>query len=446
MKRRSLLAALGLGALGLAGLDLASRGPRARAQVAAPIRFVAIATPNGTIRSAWGTRRSDDDFTLGDVLAPLAPFRDRMLVLTGAHMEVARTGPGSGHQRGLGTLLTGQPLLPGDFCGGRNCFTGRSGWAAGPSIDQLIAAGPAGAARLRSLELGVRVVGANNRHRIAYRGAGDPLAPDDDPFRVYERLFRGASESREDLARRRRERGSVLDVTRAELAELRGEAPAEQREAIDAHLESIRALERELDREAEARACEAPALGEPFDPSSVRRYPEASRLTLDLLASALACDATRVATVLYSGAASMQTFRWIGVDVPHHTLSHEPDDDLAARDALVRIDAWHAGEIARFVERLASIPEGDGTMLDHTIVLWGNELSQGNLHLHDDMHFVVLGGARAGLRGGRWLDLRGHPHADLLLTLARAAGRTDLTTFGAEGFCTGPLTELGEIG
>ncbi len=442
MRRRALLAGLGLGALGLAGLSVSGPRLRVHAQQGARLRFVVIVTPCGTIRSAWGTRRSDADFGLGEILAPFAPLRDQLLVLQGTHMRVARTGPGSGHQQGMGALLTGEPLLPGAFCGGNDCFNGTSGWAAGPSIDQRIAEGAAGGARLRSLELGVRLGGANNRHRVAYRGADDPLPPEDDPARVYERLFAGSGTDLELLRRRRAERASVLDLTRAELADLRGDQDAQGRLALDAHLDSIRDVERELDREAEASACAPPALGEAFDSHESRRYPQSSRLTLDLLATALACDATRVATVVYSGAASMQTFRWLGVREAHHTLSHEPDSNEEAREKLVRIDAWYAGEIARFAQRLASIPEGEGTLLDHTIVLWGNELSKGNLHSHENMHFVVVGGSRAGLGLGRWLDLGDRPHADLLLTLARRMGCT-LDTFGAEGFCTGPIDALG---
>lgn len=446
MKRRAMLTGLGLAALGLAGIDLASgRVARGAAQRPnPPARLVVIVTPCGTIRSAWGTRRSDGDFTLGEVLSPLAGLRDQLIVMQGLQMRVARTGPGSGHQQGLGALLTGQPLLPGDFCGGVNCFNGTSGWAAGPSIDQVIAGGEAGRARLRSLELGVRIGGANNRHRVAYRGANDPLPPDDDPFRVYERLFASAASDVETLRRRRVERASVLDLATHDLRELGARASAVDRPRIDAHLESIREVERALDREAEQNRCEAPTPEAPFDADASARYPDASRLQLDLLASALACDATRVATVLYSGAASIQTFRWLGIREPHHVLSHEPDGDDDAREKLVRIDAWYAGEIARFAQRLASIPEGDGTVLDHTIVLWGNELSKGNIHSHDNMHLCTIGGSRLGLVPGRWLDLGDRPHADLLLTLARVMGR-ELETFGAEGHCTGPLDALTSV-
>jgi hypothetical protein len=441
MRRRALIKGLGaFGAAALAGIDLGDA--RLRAQRRSPTRFVAIITPNGTIRSAWGTRRTDTRFTLGEVLAPLEPLRDQLLVLQGTHMRIARTGPGSGHQQGIGAVLTGQPLLPGEFCGGIGCFNGTSGWPAGMSIDQCIADGPAGGARLRSIELGVRVMTATNRDRVSHRGPNLPLPPDDSPTRIYERLFAGVGESRAALRHRREARGSVLDLHRTELFEIRERIAREQRHAIDAHLESIREIERELDREADARACRPPEIGDPFDPHDTRRYPDASRTMLDMLATALACDATRVATVLYSGAASMQTFRWIGIPEAHHPLSHEPDSDEEARRKLVRIDAWYAGEVARFAQRLASIPEGDGTMLDHTIIFWGNELAKGNLHLHENMHFVVLGGSRTGLRLGRWLDLGDRPHADLLLTFAHAMGRTELDSFGADGWCTGPISEL----
>ena len=441
MRRRGFLRGLGLGAASLI-LPLGSSAPSRARVPGRPLRFVTIFTPNGTVGRGWGEARSETDFTLGPILEPFAALRDQLLVLDGLDMSVAGRGTGGGHQQGPGALLTSQPLLEGDFCSGVGCALGYSGWAGGPSIDQVIAEHLAGSTRLRSLELGVRVLGANNRHRIAYRAANDPLAPDDDPFRVYARLFDGAALDAEELATKRRERGSVLDFAREEMRALRPRLDARGRDRLDAHLTSIRDVEQQLDAAATAARCDIPELGEDrFDPSRSASYPASSRLQLELLATALGCDATRVATVLYSGATSFQSFPWLGIREQHHALSHEGDLNRDAQEKLTRINTWYMGEVARFCERLAATPEGDGTLLDHTVVFVGNELSKGNTHSHQHMRFVVLGGRAAGLSLGRWLSFDERPHSGLLSAFARLFGHP-MERFGHPDFQVEPFSEL----
>ncbi len=438
--RRAWLRGFGLAAAALAapGPSIGRADPPRR-----PIRLACIVTPSGTIRSRWGRRRSDADFELREILQPFAALRDEIVVLSGIDMAVCRLGHDGGHQRGPCGLLTGWNLLPGDFCGGLDCAHGRTGWAAGPSIDQVIAGSSEGRTRLRSLELGVRLIGSNNRHRIAFRAANEPVPPDNDPFHVYQRIFADAGVDRVVLERLRRERASVLDLVGEELRALGRWMPAEGRPRLDAHLTSIRDAERQLDAAANGLACEAPAIGERFDPMASSNYEAVSRLQLELTALAFACDATRVTTLFYSGATSLQTFPWLRVQEQHHPLSHAPDSNRDAQEKLTRINAWYAGEVARFAERLAAIPEGEGTLLDHTIVFFGNELSKGNSHSHDDMRFLIAGGRAAGVRGGRWLWCDHRPHNDLLVSFGRAMGLADLERFGHPDFCTGPLTELG---
>ena len=440
MNRRRLLQGIGVGAATLA-MPFVRTLHGAAQEAGPPLRFVGIMTPCGTIGPAWGSRTSDTAFSFGNILSPFESLREQLLVLDGLDMSVTRLGPGGGHQRGAGAIFTGQHLLDGDFCGGNDCSSGTSGWAAGPSIDQALADHNMGTTRLRSLELGVRVRGSNNRHRIAYRAANDPLPPDDDPFQVYERLFAGAGIDRSELERQRRERASVLDLVRDDLGELSCRLGSEHRPRLDAHLESIREVERQLDATLAAGACTAPTLGMRFDSGNSDNYPLASRLQLDLLAAALACDATRSATVLFSGATSSQTFPWIDVSESHHALSHEGDGNADAQAKLTRINRWYAGEIARIASRLAEIPEGEGSVLDHTIIVWGNELAKGNTHSRNDMRLLLLGGAGAGLRLGRWLRFGDRPHNDLLVSVGRALGM-DITRFGHRDHCTGPITEL----
>lgn len=433
-------ATVGLGPLGVVGRALASGGTAS--STGRPIRLACIITPSGTIRNAWGHRNSDADFVMGEILQPFAPLRDQITVLSGIDMAVARLGNGGGHQRGPGGILTGERLLRGHFCGGIDCQSGASGWAAGPSLDQVIVQQNPGRTRIDSLELGVRLTGPNNRHRISFRAANEPLPPDNDPFHVYQRVFAGAGMDRARLDRLRRERGSVLDLVGEDLHSLRGWVPADGRHAVDAHLESIRAAERQLDAAMLSAACEAPDMPTRFDPLASRNYRATSRMQLDMTALAFACDATRVMTLFYSGGTSAQTFPWLNIRDQHHQLSHLPPNNRRAQEKLTRINAWYAGEVARFAQQLQAIPEGDGTMLDHTIVFWGNELANGHNHSRDDMRLLLIGGRAAGLRPGRWLWCDSRPHNDLLVSLGRAMG-LEIDRFGHQEFCTGPIEALG---
>lgn len=437
LSRRRFLGGLSIGAATLA-LPFA-RASTTKAVDRFPKRFVAISTANGTIADRWASG-TGTSFTLGPILEPLRPFRSKLLLLRGLNMDVTTLGPGGGHQKGMGALLTGQPLLPGDFCGGTGCEY-VSGWAGGRSIDQVIARQVGGETRFGSLEIGVGVRGANNRDRLAYRGANDPIPPQNDPFALYDRLFADLASDAETLARVRRERQSVIDLVRGDLSELSGRVGAEERRRLDAHLESIRDVERRMAMAAGA-ACEVPTLpSRRLDPLTTANYPRMAELQLDLLATALACDLTRVATVIFSGATSGQTFPWLGFSESHHSLSHESDSNTAAQNKLVQINTWYAEQIAAFLAKLDAIPEGDGTVLDNTIVFWGNELAKGNNHSRKGMRFVIAGGGGGAFRTGRALTYTDRQHNDLLVAFANAMG-VDIDRFGHPDYTRGALANL----
>ena len=327
--RRDFVRGLGIGAATVA-LPFARIAEGSGPTSDRPKRLAAIVTTGGTVRSAWGRRRSETEFTLGTLLRPFEELRDRLCVIDGLDMAVALRGPGGAHQRGPAAVLTGHHLLEGNFCGGIDCVSGSSGWAAGPSIDQVLARHLQDETRFGSLELGVRVLGSNNRHRISYRRANEPVPPDDDPFRVYERLFAGAGLERDQLERLRRERASVLDIVRGDLGRLSGRLGAEHRQHLEAHLESIRNVEHQLDAALASGACAAEQLGDHFDARRTGNHRRATRLQFDLLRTAFGCDLTRVGTLLFSGGTSYQAFPWLGVRRGHHALSHEPDDNEQA--------------------------------------------------------------------------------------------------------------------
>lgn len=437
LSRRKFLSLAGAGAA--AGLTLPLLGPRwAGADAHSPKRIVCIFSANGTIRERFWPSGTETSFELPTILQPLAPFKERMLLLQGIDMESRTAGPGNGHTKGMGHLLTGTPLLEGDLVdgGGR-----ASGYAGGISVDQRIAQRIGADTRLESLVLGVRVriPATPVRARLSYSGPNAPIVPNDDPYNVASLLFGEAGATREELLRTWNRRQSILDHSRTELDEIGRRVSAEDRLRIQAHLDSVRELETNLT--PDARACEAPMMEGGVDPTAERSYPLISRMQMDLIAHAFRCDTTRVASVLYSSSQSSQRFPWLGVSDNHHTLSHEPDGNTSARNKLIDINQWYAGEVAYLCEKLDSFPDPDGgTMLDNTLVVWCNEMGTGNSHESDDLPFVLIGGG-AGFRMGRHIRYGGRPHNDLLVSLCNAYG-VETETFGDERFCTGPLGQL----
>jgi hypothetical protein len=144
---------------------------------------------------------------------------------------------------------------------------------------------------------------------------------------------------------------------------------------------------------------------------------------------------------VWNWAASNARFPFLGIDQWHHELSHAPHDDIAARDKLIAIQQWYSRQLVSFMDRLAAIPEGDGTVLDHTLILCVNELSDGFFHTHQNMPFMLAGGASGALKMGRYVTYADKPHNDLLVSVCNAMGLPD-TTFGDPSACTGPLPGL----
>jgi hypothetical protein len=198
---------------------------------------------------------------------------------------------------------------------------------------------------------------------------------------------------------------------------------------------------------AGAPVCAAPTVGTRLDVNATPNMPAVGKLQMDLLAAALACDLTRVASLQWTSAEIDQSFPWLNLpDVLHHRTSHAGDSDAAAQEALTKINTWYAEQFRYLLERLASYKEGEGTLLDNTVVFWGIEVGKGNNHAHRDLPFLLAGSCGGALRTGRFVDhmaggASGHPHNNLLVSLANAMGLPD-KTFGDPAHCTGPLAGL----
>jgi hypothetical protein len=439
--RRTFLRRAGGAALALPLLQL-PRG--ARAAETPPTRLLLFFTPNGTKKELWspGPGATEDSWTAGRLLTPLMRHQQRLVLLDGVDNKAAQDGPGGPHQRGMAALWTGEVITEGDFVGGDGR---RAGWAGGPSVDQYAARVLQPGTPLTSLELGVRVKEAVPRGRMIYRGREQPVAPMNDPVDVFDRMFGDPMAGDPDATRRLlRRRRSVLDAVQADFAALQKKVTAEDAAKLEQHAEVLRGLERRL-----GTVVERPELCNPASPSggmdvmSEADYGLLVRAQIDLAVNALACDVTRFASLQCSTAVNALRFTFMGLrDNEGHALSHAGDSHADRQDEWERMLTWYAEQFAYLLDRLAAVPEGDGTLLDNTLVVWGMEISRGNTHDLNDIPFVLAGGAGGRLKGGRYLRYDGKPHNDLLVGILNLLGVPD-ATFGDVSYTSGgPLVGL----
>lgn len=408
-----------------------------------PKRIIILFSANGTLHDRWAPTGGETDFALSEILAPLERHKGDIVILDGVDMQSAYNGPGDGHQKGMGHLLTGTELQEGDlFEGGGNA--GKVGWGGGISVDQEIANHIGNATKFKSLQFGVQNGNPTVWSRMSYSGPGTALPPEDDPREALSRIFGDIGEDPFGIQERVAKRQTVLDAVQEDYKRLNAKLGGEDRQRLEVHLEAIREIERGLGLGADiGGACEKPTISAPGDVYANDNYPVVSKIQMDLLVMALACDLTRVASLQFSRSVSNVRMTWLDNPVPdgHHSLSHAGDSDGVAMDKIARINVWYAEQFAYLLDRLKAVPEGDGTMLDNTVVVWGNELGRGNSHTRNNIPFVLAGRAGGALQTGRYLKFDDVPHNNLHVSLLNMMG-VDTNTFGNPAYCTGPLSGL----
>ncbi|MGI8604758.1 MAG: DUF1552 domain-containing protein [Verrucomicrobiales bacterium] len=419
--RRQFLGRLGLSTAALPFLPPLHR-LRAEGTVPKLQRLVLIFSPNGTIPPEFWPEGTGADFKLKRILAPFEPFRNRLLTLEGISNKVR--GDGDGHMRGMSCLLTGIELFPGNIQGGSDT---PAGWASGPSIDQelknFLQSRPETRTRFGSLDLGVAVPHrADPWTRWSYAGPNQPVAPLSDPYQVFEKFY-GSVKDRESL-------GSVLDEVKEDLRQLASCSPPEEKTLLEQHATFVRELETELQNAAAQKLRQPPPALEPGVDLDNDGIPKVFTMHSDLLVNAFANDLARVATLQFTNSVGQARFRWLGINEGHHQLSHDPDLNAESQEKLIKMNTWLCEQIAALAQKLDAIPEpgSTGSMLDHTTILWTNELGKGNSHSHDNVPFVLLGGG-LGFKMGQALKHDRVAHNRLLLSIAHAFGHT-IPTFG----------------
>ena len=400
-------------------------------------RVIIMFSPNGTLpNDFWPDAAGDGGLQFKSILQPLEPFKKQTMLLNGICNKIR--GDGDSHMRGMSCLLTASELLPGNIRGGGG---NPAGWAGHISIDQeiktFLQSQKETRTRFGSLEFGVAVPDrADPWTRMSYAGANQPIAPIDDPYQMFGKLY-GKMKDRDSLA-------SILDDVSDDLKRVSSKLSARDKALLDQHVTLVRNLEQEL-KSTEADAKQQHPMPE-LDPSVELvndNTPQISRMQIDLLVNALANDMTRIATLQYMRSVGQAQMRWLGIEEGHHTLSHEPDGNKEAYAKLQKINTWFCGELAYLAKRLSETPEptGEGSMIDHTLIVWTNELGKGNTHTLDNIPCVVVGGG-PGFKMGRSLKLDKAPHNRLWLSVAHAMGH-HIDTFGKAELCQGGALDLG---
>ncbi|MCB9641235.1 MAG: DUF1552 domain-containing protein [Myxococcales bacterium] len=402
-----------------------------------PKRLILFFSANGTIPDQWIPTGDENNFQFKRILKPLDAYKQKIMVLRGLGLK--SKGPGDGHQQGMGQLFTGSELLPGDTKGGCDTCAPVS-WAGNASIDQHVADYFLKQAQaegrkigLRSLELGVQVRNSNVWTRMCYRGPGLPVPPKNDPYQVFNELFGGVKDKLK-LEALRIQRKSVLDNVIADLDALKNEMNGKDRVRLEEHLFNVRDIERRLDGSDLTASCEPPVQGKAINVMDEKNFPTIGKLQMDMLAMAICCNVTQVASLQWSASVSNVVFSWLGIGTGHHSFSHEGDSNANAVESLIKINEWYAKQYAYLIDKLEKCQEGTGTVLDNSFVLWGNELGKGNSHTRNNIPFVGAGSAGGYFKTGRYLNFGDKAHNYLLTSICHAMGDASQNTFGEQDY------------
>ncbi len=385
--------------------------PRGRAATKPLHRFQAFYVPNGMAMEYWTPNGEGKDFELSPILEPLAPFRNQMLVLSGIKSSWNYI-----HAGASGSFLTGTTR------GGRNEVE----IVADVSMDQLLARHFAKETQVASLELSMDApanAGACTgnlscvyTHTLSWRSPTQPLPTEWNPRAVFEKLF-GDSGSTERNAREARfeQNKSILDSVTEKLADLKRELGPQDQVKVDEYAESIRDVERRIQKAEEQRDVPLPAMEQPLGAPPV--FEDHLALMLDLQLLAFQSDLTRVITFMIGKEQSARPYPQIGVPEAHHPLSHHNDlPELIAR--MSKINRYHTQLFSQYLAKLRATPDGDGSLLDHMTILYGAGISNSNRHSGENLPLLVMGGGAGRLKGGRHLKYSDKPsNANLLVTL-----------------------------
>lgn len=432
VSRRALLRGAGA-SLALPMLDaMIPACTAAAAEARRPTRLSFIEVPNGIMMDKWTPATEGANFALTPTLEPLAAFQDRMLVLSGLNQYKAEMLPsevGGDHPRACTAWLTGAHAR----------MTSGADLHAGISADQVAAQEFSKYTQLASLEVGLEsaeVVGSCETtyscayfNTISWRNETTPLPMENRPRAIFERMFGdSATGNPAERQARMKENRSILDAVSEDAARLRKRLGYSDRGKLDQYVDAVRDVERRMQLADAQGTPELPQLGGPI--GIPRGFTDYYKLMADLQVLAWQTDMTRVCTFQIGHEMSPRAYPEVGFGDSHHSLTHhQGDPEKIAKTAV--INAFHTRMLAYYLDKLRSTPDGDGSLLDHALILYGAALSDGNLHLYTDLPLLLVAGGVGGIQGGRHIRYSGGmPMSNLLLTMLDKAGVPGIETHG----------------
>jgi len=395
-------------------------------------RLVVMFTPNGMVKDGFWPTTEGQDFEMGQILKPLESLREKTLVVHGICNQVR--GDGDNHMRGMSCLLTGNELFPGNIQGGSDT---PAGWAKGISIDQEIKkylqSNEATKTRFGTLEFGVQVPNqADPWTRMSYAGPNQPIAPIDDPYRMFDKMY-GKMKDRENLL-------GVLDFVQQDIEATKSAVDARDLKLLNSHKQFVKQMGADLKHSGDAKYATPPIELSKNVANINDNMPELAKMQIDLIVNGFANDLNRISTLQFTRSVGQAKMRWLDIDEGHHQLSHDPDDKKDSQEKLRRINTWYCEQLAYLCKRLGETkePGSDSSMLDNTLVVWTNELGHGNSHTLKNLPMVMVGGG-FGFEMGRFTKVKDVSTTRLWMAIAHAMGH-QIDSFGLAELCKdGPV-------
>jgi hypothetical protein len=442
LSRRTFLRGVGV-TLSLPLLDamLPAQTPLAKTAAKPQIRLGLCFIPHGAVINNWTPIGDGTDFDLSRTLMPLAPYKDQLVVISNlAHKNAAPAGPGDNggdHTRSPAVFLNGVHPKRTDGADIR----------AGTTIDQMAVEKIGQETALPSLELAIEdfsgLVGSCDvgfscayMNTISWRTPTTPLPMEINPRVVFDRLFGDGATAEERLERIEQER-SILDAVTSDVRHLEGKLGPSDRNRIGDYLDTVREIERRIQLAEKQNSTSG--INVPATPAGIPDDHEThTKLMFDLMTIAFQADITRISTFMMAREVSYRTFPMLNLSEPFHPSSHHQNNP-ARLENLTKINTYHVSLVAHLLERLRSTRDGDGTLLDHSLILYGSGMSNSNIHNHSPLPILVAGGAAGRMKGGRHLKYpENTPMSNLLLTILDKAGLHQ----DSVGDSTGLLSEV----
>jgi hypothetical protein len=429
--RRTFLRGVGA-TLALPMLDAMT--PALTAATTRPIRMAFLQTPNGifNLRNEWTPKTVGANWEMTRTLEPLAAFKDRMLVISGLDSQQAAglTGEvGGDHPRACTAWLTGTHAK----------MTSGADLRAGISADQIAAREFGKHTQLASLEMGLEsgeVVGACESaygcayyDTISWRNETTPLPMENRPRAIFERLFGDAGTDPKVRLALRQEDRSILDAINADVKQMRIKVGGSDRSKIDQYLEAVRDIERRMQlAEKQSQGDQEVPLGSPVGAPEV--FSDYFKLMADLMVVAWQTDMTRVITFQMGHEMSGRAYPELGFGDAHHPCTHHQGDP-EKQEKTTKINGLHTKMLSYYLSRLKETSDGDGSLLDHSMILYGAGLSDANLHLYTDLSLLLVAGGVGGIKGGQHVRYPNRtPMTNLLLTMLDKAHVPDVASLG----------------